>query len=454
MKKGVAEAAARKAAREVADVFGKIKGEGDKYPTRIEQLVFVSAEERADALALAERIAGGETIDLTKTPLLRPVDGAVDIGMFGRMLADDPDFNREAAVQVAHAVTTHRAVVEDDYYTAIDDLKNPAEDAGAGFVGEAGFGAGTFYLYLCIDRDLLTRNLGGDADLARRGLAALIQAAATVGPRASRRASPAGRWRATASSRSPTGRRIPSPPRSSSRSAARTCWPARSRPSRRRATASGRLTRCRRARATRSPRSGVAPTVPGGLQRAQRRGQPQAPDRLRDALMPAGLAFTLYAPLAGLGDLAVGERRGGFDRPGRSAILGLVAAGPRLRPHGGGEARRPRPAATASSSGYGAQAPDDRLPHRPGAAGRAQIRLGHPPRGPGPALAPAQHPAVEPRLPRGSVGGGGAGASPRHRGPCPGKKSPRPCGGRPTPSISAASPARSAARRRPAASTP
>lgn len=42
--------------------------------------------------------------------------------------------------------------------------------------------------------------------------------------------------------------------------------------------------------------------------------------------MPAGLAFTLYAPLAALGDLAVGERRGGFDRPGRSAILGLVAA--------------------------------------------------------------------------------------------------------------------------------
>ncbi|SFU39460.1 CRISPR system Cascade subunit CasD [Methylobacterium sp. 174MFSha1.1] len=42
--------------------------------------------------------------------------------------------------------------------------------------------------------------------------------------------------------------------------------------------------------------------------------------------MPAGLAFTLYAPLAALGDLAVGERRGGFDRPGRSAVLGLVAA--------------------------------------------------------------------------------------------------------------------------------
>jgi CRISPR system Cascade subunit CasD len=38
------------------------------------------------------------------------------------------------------------------------------------------------------------------------------------------------------------------------------------------------------------------------------------------------LLFTLYAPLAAFGDIAVGESRGGFDRPGRSAILGLAAA--------------------------------------------------------------------------------------------------------------------------------
>jgi len=42
--------------------------------------------------------------------------------------------------------------------------------------------------------------------------------------------------------------------------------------------------------------------------------------------MLPGLAFTLYAPLAATGDIAVGERRGGFDRPARSAILGLAAA--------------------------------------------------------------------------------------------------------------------------------
>lgn len=42
--------------------------------------------------------------------------------------------------------------------------------------------------------------------------------------------------------------------------------------------------------------------------------------------MPAFLAFTLHAPLAAFGGVAVGERRPTWDRPGRSAVLGMVAA--------------------------------------------------------------------------------------------------------------------------------
>ena len=38
------------------------------------------------------------------------------------------------------------------------------------------------------------------------------------------------------------------------------------------------------------------------------------------------LLFTLYAPLASFGEIAVGVRRMGWPRPGRSAVLGLVAA--------------------------------------------------------------------------------------------------------------------------------
>ena len=133
------------------------------------------------ALAAAEQIVAGGEAPKPETLLAR-TDTAADIAMFGRMLADAPDFNREAAVQVAHAVTTHKAVVEDDFYTAVDDLKKPAEDAGAGFLGEQGFGSGVFYLYVCIDLALLAKNFGDDTALAGTATAALAEAASTIAP--------------------------------------------------------------------------------------------------------------------------------------------------------------------------------------------------------------------------------------------------------------------------------
>ena len=42
--------------------------------------------------------------------------------------------------------------------------------------------------------------------------------------------------------------------------------------------------------------------------------------------MPRYLTFALVAPLAAFGAIAVGERRSGWDRPARSAVLGLVGA--------------------------------------------------------------------------------------------------------------------------------
>ena len=114
--------------------------------------------------------------------MLQTADGAVDIAMFGRMLANNPDFNRDAAVQVAHAFTTNSVEIEDDYYTAVDDLKTREDDAGAGFVSEAGFGAGIYYIYVCVDRRMLVANLGGDIALAARGLETLVRALATASP--------------------------------------------------------------------------------------------------------------------------------------------------------------------------------------------------------------------------------------------------------------------------------
>ncbi|MBA3343229.1 MAG: type I-E CRISPR-associated protein Cas5/CasD [Gemmatimonadaceae bacterium] len=39
------------------------------------------------------------------------------------------------------------------------------------------------------------------------------------------------------------------------------------------------------------------------------------------------LAFRIFAPLASWGDIAVGEVRGSWDHPSRSAVLGMIAAG-------------------------------------------------------------------------------------------------------------------------------
>jgi CRISPR system Cascade subunit CasC len=196
--KGTDEKRATSIARQVAEVFGKLDAADGKAPTYIKQLAFISPEERARAISFAERAAAGEDIEPTAENLLGTTDGAADIAMFGRMLADTPAYNREAAVQVAHAFTTHKAAVEDDYYVAVDDLKNAAahEDVGTSFIGVQEFGAGLFYQYLCIDCDLLVRNLAGERGTAADALDALIRAASSVAPRG-KQASFASRARAS-----------------------------------------------------------------------------------------------------------------------------------------------------------------------------------------------------------------------------------------------------------------
>lgn len=183
---GMDDAKARETAENIAKVFGKIEPQDKKDPAKLQgtTLAFISPDERAFALALADKALAGEDLpkdkELAKT-VLRTADGAVDIAMFGRMLADNPDFNRDAAVQVSHAITTHRAQAEDDYFTAVDDLKRD-DNAGGAHLGEHGFGSGVYYLYTCVNVDLLVENLGGDRALAAQGLRALVRALATATP--------------------------------------------------------------------------------------------------------------------------------------------------------------------------------------------------------------------------------------------------------------------------------
>jgi len=165
----------------IASIFGKLQA--DKKT--IEQLAHYSEAEirKLDLLLrkIASRGSAPEKAELES--LLTKNNTSADIAMFGRMLASSPAYNVEAAVQVAHAITVHRVAIEDDYFTAVDDLNRGEEDLGAGHLGQIEFASGLFYLYACVDTELLRENLGGDTNKAQKALRALVSSAACVPPK-------------------------------------------------------------------------------------------------------------------------------------------------------------------------------------------------------------------------------------------------------------------------------
>lgn len=184
--KGIAQKDATAWAKAIAEQFGKSKkasSTNENQELEIEQLAhFSPEEEKAIADLVGQLVARNSGPKDQELDLLRKRHTAADIALFGRMLAAKPAYSSEAAAQVAHAISVHSVVVEDDYFTAVDDLNLTGDDSGAAHLGETEFAAGLFYLYLCIDKELLKENLSGDEELANQTLTALIEAAATVAP--------------------------------------------------------------------------------------------------------------------------------------------------------------------------------------------------------------------------------------------------------------------------------
>ncbi|MCH8501526.1 MAG: type I-E CRISPR-associated protein Cas7/Cse4/CasC [Aliidiomarina sp.] len=178
--KGVSDKKAIEWASAIASQFGKLK----KGSVEIEQLAHISPTEQQAAFDLLDTLVAEDRAPSNEElALLTNTTTAVDIAMFGRMLASSPEFNIEAACQVAHAISVHSVAVEDDYFTAVDDLNDGLEDRGASHIGESGFAAALFYSYICIDKELLVENLAGDIELANKAIAALTEAAVKVSPK-------------------------------------------------------------------------------------------------------------------------------------------------------------------------------------------------------------------------------------------------------------------------------
>ena len=111
--------------------------------------------------------------------------------LFGRMVTSDPGANIEAAVHVSHAFTVHAEESESDYFSVVDDLQKPDEDAGAAHIGDMELTAGLFYGYVVVDVPGLVSNLegcdasdwqNGDRELAAKVVHNLVHLIATVSP--------------------------------------------------------------------------------------------------------------------------------------------------------------------------------------------------------------------------------------------------------------------------------
>jgi CRISPR system Cascade subunit CasC len=106
---------------------------------------------------------------------------AVDVALFGRMLADLPEKNQDAAAQVAHAISTHKVEREFDFYTAVDDLQ-PNDNAGADMLGTVEFDSACYYRYGLVDIEKLEENLQQDRGLALKGVEAFLRASIFAEP--------------------------------------------------------------------------------------------------------------------------------------------------------------------------------------------------------------------------------------------------------------------------------
>ena len=121
-------------------------------------------------------------IKLAMTKFIRSGISSVDVALSGRMCASGVLENVEAAMSMSHAITTHAMEAEIDWFTAMDDLKVEADDAGAGHLNTQEFGAGVFYQYASVNTDQLAKNLGSDRKNALDVISKYLRVMATTTP--------------------------------------------------------------------------------------------------------------------------------------------------------------------------------------------------------------------------------------------------------------------------------
>lgn len=133
---------------------------------KTDALFFLSAAQAKALASIAEANTNGK-FDKKECQEALKKDPAIDIALFGRMVADDPSLNFDAAAQVAHAISTHAVKNEYDYFTAVDDC-SPEDTAGAGHLGMIEYNSSTLYRYATVNARELEEHLKTDTAHAVR----------------------------------------------------------------------------------------------------------------------------------------------------------------------------------------------------------------------------------------------------------------------------------------------
>lgn len=162
----------------------KIKSSGDKKDV----LFFISSKQVKALAEIALEYDADDNDAKQKAKIYKnkwqdalKKNPSIDIMLFGRMAASDPELNCDAAAQVAHCISTHAVSNEYDYFTAVDDC-GADYNAGAGHLGTVEFNSSTLYRYSTVNiAELLENGLGIDevCDVLSGYLEAFVKAMPT-----------------------------------------------------------------------------------------------------------------------------------------------------------------------------------------------------------------------------------------------------------------------------------
>lgn len=178
----------------VRELLPEVVKKGSNNMTK--QIVLYSKAD-IDAIAgyVLEKVEGARLADVKKNLKIKDLQNelkkdskrslSLDMALFGRMVTSDAFADVEASMQVAHAISTNRVMMESDFFTAVDDLIDGNEESGSAMMDDIDYNSSCYYIYASIDVDKLRENLSiNDTadDIVREVIPKLIETMVYTNP--------------------------------------------------------------------------------------------------------------------------------------------------------------------------------------------------------------------------------------------------------------------------------